>query len=78
MAELHFAYRPDDDRGALRGALGNAGLDARDETDIDGVTRLVVAGADDRERVRELLRTARPPGRQPQSVLFEDELAGGA
>lgn len=78
MAELRYAYRDGDDPDAMRDALRTAGVNLRDDTDIDGVTRLVVVDVDDRERVRELLRTARPPGQQRHSVLFEEELAGGA
>lgn len=61
----------------MRDSLRAAGVQAHDETDIDGVTRLVIADAPDRERVRELIRTSRPASHQRHSVLFEDELSGG-
>jgi len=78
MAELRYAYRSIDDAGAMLAAVRAAGLDAEDESDVDGVVRLVVRGDVDRERVRELLRTARPQAQQRHSLLFEDELSGGA
>lgn len=78
MPELRYAYRQGDDPDVIREALRAVGVDARDQVDVDGLTRLVVEGAEDRERVRELLRTARPSSQQRHSVLFEDELTGGA
>ena len=75
--ELRYAYRPDDDRDRLLEAVRDAGFEAHEETGVEAFRSLVVTGADDRERVRELLQTARQPAGRPSSLLFEDELAGG-
>ncbi len=78
MLELRYAYRDADDAAALRAAVRRAGLKAYDVAGPDGLTRLVVDGAGDRERLRELIRSARAPTQQRHSVLFEDEVSGGA
>jgi len=77
MPELRYAYQPDDDRDGLLSAVRGAGYDAQDHVGVDGVRCLVVADPDDRERVRDVLQSARQPNGRPRSLLFEDELAGG-
>lgn len=77
MKELRYSYRPDDDRGRLLAAVRDAGYDAQDEVGVDGVQALVVTDVDDRERLRDLLQSARQSDGRPSSLLFEDELAGG-
>ena len=77
MTELRYTYRPDDDPERLLTAVRDAGYDAHDEVGVDAVRALVVTEVDDRERLRDLLQSARQPDGRPRSLLFEDELAGG-
>ena len=77
MRELRYAYRPDDDRERLLAAVRAAGYNAQDEVGPDAVRALVITQVDDRERVRDLLQSARQPEGRPGSLLFEDELSGG-
>ena len=77
MTELRYTYRPDDDRERLLAAVRSAGYDAHDDVGVDAVQSLVVTEIDDRERVRDLLQSARQAEGRPGSLLFEDELSGG-
>ena len=77
MPDLRYTYRPDDDRDRLLAAVRDAGYEAHEESGVEPVSSLIVGGADDREAVRELLQAARQPAGRPQSLLFDDELAGG-
>ena len=77
MTELRYTYRPDEDREGLLAAVRAAGYDGHDDVGPDAARSLVVTEVDDRERVRDLLQSARQPEGRPGSLLFEDELSGG-